>query len=177
MTATPQANPKVSIALPVRGSRPARSSMTAHPRERPRSTVLEHQERSTRVGVVHENEILRRGLATCLNEDPQVHVVFSIVGGPPPEEVSVVVSAPEGAADGGYTCPVVLCVAERGAPPSVPVAAVVRWTSLTAEQLVASVRAAAAGFRLELPGPEAPGERGFDSRAIEVLRLLAQGAT
>jgi DNA-binding NarL/FixJ family response regulator len=47
---------------------------------------------------------------------------------------------------------------------------------LTAEELVASVRAAAAGLQIESPSLIAHGNGVLDPRMIEALKLLAEGA-
>lgn len=135
-------------------------------------------EESARVGVAHEYEILRRGIASCLGDDSTVHVVFTIEGGDPPADADVVVASPRALQTGAYTCPIVVC-ADGGAAAfaSGPVVAVVPWPSLTPRQLIASVRAAAAGFRLELEAPRELSSGRLDTRKIAVLRLLAGGAT
>jgi len=129
------------------------------------------------VGVIHEYDLLRRGIASCLADDPQVSVVFAVAEGVAPADVDVLVVSPLALENGTYKCPVVVCV--DGATPlrsDGSVAAVVPWPTLTPAQLVASVRAAAAGFRLSLDGgPE--GDEAVDPRWIEVLRLLAEGAS
>jgi DNA-binding CsgD family transcriptional regulator len=129
-----------------------------------------------RVGVIHESDILRRGITSCLNDDAHITVVSAIPHGDPPAQADVVVAS-EGALEGGtFRCPVVVCVDRAVPPPKPPVAAVVHWPLLTAGQLIVVVRAAAAGFRVE-PSDRAQPDTGVDPRGIEVLRLLAAGAT
>ncbi len=131
------------------------------------------------VGIAHESDLLRRGIESCLEEDPLTKVVFSIEGGKPTKEAEVVVASPQALESGRYTCPVVLCVSDAAAMPhdSTFVAAVVPWPTVTPRQLTASVRAVSVGFRLQLELDRLRLHPDFDQRGIEVLRLLAAGAT
>jgi DNA-binding NarL/FixJ family response regulator len=54
--------------------------------------------------------------------------------------------------------------------------ALLQRSALTAEQLIATVRAAAAGLRVESQNPPSSSLRPTEARRREVLRLLAQGA-
>src|SRR5438128_1900661 len=109
--------------MPARGSGGTRSPSL--PEAEPGHTA--------RVGVAHEHEILRRGIASCLADDPLVSVVFAVPGGSPPAEVDVVVASPRAAVEGDYACPIVVFVEERSAtiPCCDTVAALLSWPSTT----------------------------------------------
>lgn len=88
--------------------------------------------------------------------------------------MDVAIVSPEVAAKTGFACPLVVC----GEPPTslaagnVVLAALPRAT-LTAEQLLACVHAAASGLRIGRPETQ-PGVRLHD-RGREVLGLLVEG--
>jgi len=132
-----------------------------------------------RVGVVHEHDILRRGIAGCLEEDHALALTFSVAEGPPPEPVDVAVVSPRALAVTKLDCPVVVFQDGPLATSSVRAAGVYATLSLarlTAEQLVASVRAAAAGLGVSDQGAAREPSR-LDERRLQVLRLLAAGET
>ena len=133
-----------------------------------------------RVGVVHEHDVLRHGIAGCLEEDGSLSLVFAVPEGPAPEVVDVAVVSTHALSASSFDCPLVLF--HEGTPrtpttrSSGQVYATLSLPRLTAEQLVASVRAAAAGLRVsELTTAQAPSR--LDERRLEVLRLLAAGET
>src|ERR671922_1880920 len=133
-----------------------------------------------RVGVVHEHDVLRHGIAGCLEEDDSLTLVFAVRDGPLPEPVDVAVVSSRALASSSFDVPLVLF--NEGAPAATParsspaVYATLSLPRLTAEQLVASVRAAAAGLKVsELDTAPAPSR--LDERRLEVLRLLAAGET
>ncbi|HYZ79304.1 MAG TPA: LuxR C-terminal-related transcriptional regulator [Gaiellaceae bacterium] len=132
-----------------------------------------------RVGVVHEHDVLRHGIAGCLKEDESLTLVFAVPEGPSPEAVDVAVVSTHALSSSSFDCPLVLF--HEGTPRSPTsrgsqVYATLSLPRLTAEQLVASVRAAAAGLRVsELTTAPAPSR--LDERRLEVLRLLAAGET
>jgi DNA-binding CsgD family transcriptional regulator len=133
-----------------------------------------------RVGVVHEHDVLRHGIAGCLEEDDSLTLVFAVRDGPLPEPVDVAVVSSRALASSSFDVPLVLF--QEGAPAATParsspaVYATLSLPRLTAEQLVASVRAAAAGLKVsELDTAPAPSR--LDERRLEVLRLLAAGET
>ena len=122
------------------------------------------------VGIVDEHEMFALGLRTCLAGSPLVKVSPVI-----DEDVDVVIVSPRMAEERHFTCPLVIC----GDPPSrlAPgndVMAVLGRATLTAEQLLASIHAAATGLRVvhsdHVPVPRLAG------RGLEVLSLLAAGA-
>lgn len=133
---------------------------------------------TVRVGVVDEHEIFRRGVVTCLAEDG-LCVVFDAPSGPVKESLHVAVVSPAVLAAERFDCPLVVCTAEsrtgRDAAGN-QVLGVLPRSSLTVEQLVATVRAAAAGLRVSgIPSEGWEGGR-IEGRELEVLRLLAKGA-
>ena len=127
--------------------------------------------------MIDEHEIFRRGVVACLAEDG-LCVVVDAPQGPVDEPLDVAVVSPAVLASERFDCPLVLCTANgRGGHDAAgnEVLGVLPRSSLTVEQLVATVRAAAAGLRVS--GVPA-GRRGgrIEGRELEVLRLLAQGA-
>lgn len=133
--------------------------------------------RPVRVAVVDEHEIFRRGVVTCLAEDPTIVVVADVPAGPLTEEADVVVVSP--AATGDLPeLPLVVCGDHEGTRLDVPadlVMAVLPRSTLTPDRLIGAVRAAAAGLRIG--GNRGDGDAGrLDPRRLEVLRLLAEGA-
>jgi DNA-binding CsgD family transcriptional regulator len=132
-----------------------------------------------RVGVVHEHDVLRHGIAGCLQEDESLTLVFAVPEGPVPEAVDVAVVSAHALSTSSFDFPLVLF--HEGATRTLArgggqVYATLSLPRLTAEQLVASVRAAAAGLRVsELAAGPAPSR--LDERRLEVLRLLAAGET
>ena len=132
-----------------------------------------------RVGVVHEHDVLRRGIAGCLEEDRALEVVFAVPEAPPSEAIDVAVVSSRALASESFDCPLVLFRDSTASGPVVQresVYATLSLPQLTAEQLVASVRAAAVGLRVsEQEAQRATGR--LDERRLEVLRLLAAGET
>ena len=130
-----------------------------------------------RVGVVHEHDVLRRGIAGCLEEDPSLELAFAVAEGPPPEPIDVAVVSPRALAATSFDSPIVLFQEEAGARRSVRGARVYATLSLprlTAEQIAASVRAAAARLRVSEQADGRETSR-LDERRLQVLRLLASG--
>ncbi len=135
--------------------------------------------RPVRVAVVDEHEIFRRGVVTCLLEDPTIVVVSDVPEGPLESDVDVVVASPAAARGDAFEQPLVICgdqEATAGMAPGELVMAVLPRSTLTPDRLIAAVRAAAAGLRID----EGRGRRidpgRLDERRLEVLRLLAEGA-
>ena len=134
-----------------------------------------------RVAVFEGDEIFRRGVVSCLDEDPVLVVVeqgavydeHSIDA--PAFDVAVVSAAVlESALP---DCPVVACVNDNvaGSAPAgaANVYAMLSRRTLGAEQLVSAVRAAAVGLRTT-DSQTLSSE--FDRRSLQVLRMLADGA-
>ena len=131
------------------------------------------------VGVVHEHDVLRRGIAGCLEEDPSLEVVFAVAEAPPNEAIDVAVVSSRALAAESFDCPLVLFRDTTASGPVVQrdsVYATLSLPQLTAEQLVASVRAAAVGLRVSEQEAQPVAGR-LDERRLEVLRLLAAGET
>ena len=128
------------------------------------------------VAVFDEEEVFRRGAVACLSGDPLLHVVDE---GPRPGVVpaDVAVVSTSVAASFRLDCPLVVFGPIEA--PGIPLAqdnqvlAVLARNRVSPDQLVSAVRAAAVGLRVQ-PPPRAPGA--LDSRSIEVLQLLADGA-
>jgi len=122
------------------------------------------------VGIADEHEMFALGLRTCLAGSPLVQVVAVI-----DDDVDVVIVSPRMAEERRFKCPLVIC----GDPPNrlAPgneVMAVLGRATLTADQLLASIHAAAAGLRV-MNSDTAATPR-LASRGLEVLALLAAGA-
>ncbi len=135
--------------------------------------------RPVRVAVVDEHEVFRKGLSSCIAEDPTLEVVVDAPAGPLPEPVDVAVVSAHAAAAEDLGCPLVVCGGGSGVAPQPAagsrVMAVLPRATLTPEQLIGAVRAAAAGLRVgDAPGGR-PGD-GMDDRRLRVLQLLAEGA-
>jgi DNA-binding NarL/FixJ family response regulator len=132
------------------------------------------------VSVVEEVEIFRRGLVACLAEDPQVEVGAAESSPPLPESPDVAVVSAEAAASHHFECPIVVCRGERDEPGPVAatndVAGVLVRGTMTEAQLHATVRAAAAGLRVNADGYAShAAPNGIEPRSVRVLELLAEG--
>jgi DNA-binding NarL/FixJ family response regulator len=130
-----------------------------------------------RIGVFDEHEIFRRGLVSCLAEDPLLAVV---VQGPRPageERLDVAVVSVQALAGGPIGCPVIVC-SNDGLTASLAehpdVFGVLPHHGARPEQVVGAIRAAAAGLRIM---PLTPPVCELDERATAVVRLLAGGAS
>jgi DNA-binding NarL/FixJ family response regulator len=140
-----------------------------------------------RVGVLEEDEVYRRGVMTVLNEDGCVCIDLGgdretspeAVDAPGTLDVAVVCSRLLD--EVRLSCPIVcLAIPElQGAESchsSPNVKATLPQDGLTAEELVASVHAAAAGLQVESPSLSRLNGDVMDPRRVEVLKLLAGGA-
>jgi DNA-binding NarL/FixJ family response regulator len=135
-----------------------------------------------RVAVIDEQEIFRLGILSCLSADPQVEIVHEAATGVAPDTTDVAVVSARVLGQGRHKCRLVVCANElseraRRAQRN-RVAAMLPRTSLTREQLMAAVRAAAAGLQVNVRGSPSPNAKQvrLDARRREVLRLLAAGA-
>ena len=140
-----------------------------------------------RVGVLEEDEVFRRGLIAVLGEEDCVSVVLAGEREMSPEAVSaeasldVAVVCSRSLAGLELSCPIVLLAhtdlagQENGRVVS-KVMATLLHEGLTGEQLVASVRAAAAGLQVEAASLSRRDDQVLDPRRIEVLKLLATGS-
>src|SRR5205807_8431038 len=115
------------------------------------------------VGIADDHGMFALGVRTCLAGSPLVKVSPVI-----DDDVDVVIVSPRVAEERPFACPLVVC----GDPPNrlAPgneVMAVLGRSTLTAEQLLASIHAAAAGLRV-VHADQAPEPR-LAGRGLEVL--------
>jgi DNA-binding NarL/FixJ family response regulator len=140
--------------------------------EHPSPVVPRHRGPSAviHVGIVDEHEMFALGLKTCLAASPLVQVSPVV-----DDDVDVVIVSPKAAEERRFTRPLVVCgeLPARLAPGN-EVMAVLGRASLTAEQLLASIHAAAAGLRV-VNSDDGVAPR-LAGRGLEVLALLAAGA-
>ena len=123
-----------------------------------------------RVGIVDDHEMFALGLRTCLAASPLVKVSPVV-----DDDVDVAIVSARTAEERRFSCPLVICgePPTRLAPGNEAMAVLGRAT-LTAEQLLASIHAAATGLRV-IDGPQTAAPR-LASRGLEVLARLAAGA-
>jgi DNA-binding NarL/FixJ family response regulator len=144
----------------------------------PRIGTERRAAREIRVAVVEEHEILRRGLVACFLEEPFV----ALTGGGDEDgledEADIAVVSSLAARQHEFRCPIVVFTDEPEGPQEVAkgndVAGVVHRESVTVAQLLATVRAAAAGLRVR-PNVESDDRGGLDSRSLRLLQLVADG--
>jgi DNA-binding CsgD family transcriptional regulator len=140
-----------------------------------------------RVGVLEEDEVFRRGVMEVLNEDGCVCIVLGDDREMSPEaadaedSLDVAVVCSKLLDEVRLSCPLVcLAIPElqgaEGYRSSPNVKATLLHEGLRSQELLASVRAAAAGLRVESPSLTPHDDDVMDSRRIEVLKLLAGGA-
>lgn len=129
-----------------------------------------------RVGVFDENEIFRRGVVACLEEDPLLEVVVAAEA-PVAADVDVEVLSPTALAAVPPRCPVVVCApptrSSAGLSDRPEVMAVLSRQAVGPAQLTSAVRAAAVGLKVEDPDI---GRLDVDDRSARVLAMLADGA-
>jgi DNA-binding CsgD family transcriptional regulator len=123
------------------------------------------------VGIVDEHEMFALGIRTCLAENPLVKVAPVV-----DEDVDVVIVSPRMAEERRFAAPLVICgeLPKRLAAGN-EVMAVLGRATLTADHLVASIHAAAAGLRVVHEDRNSASSR-LAGRGLEVLSLLASGA-
>jgi DNA-binding CsgD family transcriptional regulator len=122
------------------------------------------------VGIADEHEMFALGIRTCLAASALVRVSPVI-----DEDVDVVIVSPRMAEEQRFPCPLVVCGdLPNTLAPGNEVMAVLGRGTLTAEQLLASIYAAAAGLRV-IHAEQGPPTR-LAGRGLEVLALLASGA-
>jgi DNA-binding NarL/FixJ family response regulator len=135
-----------------------------------------------RVAIVDENDIFRRGLVACIEADPALEVVFEGSTGPVTGHADTAICSVTFTRNESVQCPVLVCTDDPGAfehrPSSNRIVAVLPRSALTEMQLVAAVRAAAAGLCVDVAATDRhrPEKRPYSERSTEVLRLLAEGA-
>jgi DNA-binding NarL/FixJ family response regulator len=139
-------------------------------------TTLDHP---IRVAVIEDHEILRCGLVACLEQDQGLDVGVARADVPPELDADIAVVSSHAAGRHRFRCPIVVCSDDPGGPRSVAVgnevAGVLYQRSLTAAQLRATVRAAAAGLRVESHINGDDGREALEPRALQVLELVAEG--
>jgi len=134
-----------------------------------------------RIAVIDENEIFRRGIVACLDDDETCNVASTwsqpLVGAQAAavsHTVDVAVVSVRAARESQLACALVVCASDPfGGAEDDHVLALLPRNGLTSEQLVAAVHGAAVGLRVsrrELALPQ------LDERRIRILRLLADGA-
>jgi DNA-binding CsgD family transcriptional regulator len=123
------------------------------------------------VGVCDEHELYRRGVEACLADDGGF-TIHTIGSGRPPATLDVAVVSSRAADRLVLRCPVVICdaPAARGRHPRA--FSVLDRRTTTATQLLATVRAAAAGLRVEARDG---GGVAVAPRERRLLELLAEG--
>ncbi len=128
------------------------------------------------VAVFDEHEIFRRGVVSCLDADPLLNLVAE---GPTASlrTADVAVVSTVVATTARLECPLVVCggwgPGHASAAREDRVHAVLARNTVSPDQLVSAVRAAAVGLLVK-PLPHAPCV--LDGRSLEVLQLLAEGA-
>jgi DNA-binding NarL/FixJ family response regulator len=134
--------------------------------------------REIRIAVVEEHEILRCGLVACFLEEPFVALSVGDSEDSVGNEADIAVVSTVAARRHEFPCPIVVCSDEPDGPQEVAegndVAGVVDRESVTVAQLLATVRAAAAGLRVR-PNVEPSERRGLDRRSVRLVQLVAEG--
>lgn len=129
-----------------------------------------------RLGVFDEHEIFRRGVLACVGDQPDLTAISDPTGGPfDLAIVSVTIASTR-----QLGCPVLLCAPQaRLDLTAIPnrVVGVLSRASMTPDQLLGAIRAAAAGLTVMLAA-SSDGQRAptmLDRRARTVLKMLAAG--
>ena len=141
-----------------------------------------------RVGILEHDEVLSRGLVAILTEEGCSCIDLDSAGDVSPEAANakatldVAVVCSKSAGDLELSCPIILLSGhtlsgQASRHITSKVMATLPHDGLTAVHLLASVRAAAAGLRVEHENSGSPIEPILDPRRIEILRLLSTGAT
>jgi DNA-binding NarL/FixJ family response regulator len=133
-----------------------------------------------RIGIVHEHDVLRRGIAGCLEEERSLTLSYVVASDPPREPVDAVIVSQTALLAHTFDCPIVVFdedVERLAAADSGRVAAALSLGRVTAEQLAVSVRAAAAGLTVSARSEGRRAAVRLDERRLTVLRLLASGAS
>ncbi|HEV7808707.1 MAG TPA: LuxR C-terminal-related transcriptional regulator [Solirubrobacteraceae bacterium] len=129
------------------------------------------------LAVVDEHEVFRRGVVSVLTEDPLVEIIHVSADGAPPAAADVVVASPRAFREIDPAYPVVVCWGSSDRPldaTSGRRVAIMERDRLRSDELVAAVRALAAGLSLEqTSGRTVPQE--LDPRRRHVLQLLSEG--
>ncbi|HET7270135.1 MAG TPA: LuxR C-terminal-related transcriptional regulator [Rubrobacter sp.] len=141
-----------------------------------------------RIGIAEEDEIFRRGLIEILLDENWDCIILATDGeaigksADSATDFDVAVVCAKVLGEMRLPCPIVCLAADLqlyGAETChspANVKAILPHEHLSADELVASVRAAVAGLQVESPGLSRHGDAVLDARRIGVLRLLADGA-
>jgi DNA-binding NarL/FixJ family response regulator len=143
-----------------------------------------------RVGVAEQDEIFRRGLIAVLRDEDWDCIVLPTDGAAneangeradSPADLDIAVVCAKLLGRMRLLCPIV-CLADpqpygtENCHSAAHVKAILPHEHLSADELVASVRAAVVGLQVESPGLSRQGDAVLDARRTQVLRLLAEGA-
>jgi DNA-binding NarL/FixJ family response regulator len=132
-----------------------------------------------RVAIIDEHEVFRRGVAASLTEDPAVEIVCESDSGRPPPQADVVVTSPVGFGDLDPSCPSVVCWGPSDPPLASSIGrrvAIVERDLVRCEELIATVRALAAGMRLDPAANSRVYVGELDRRCRHILQSLSEGA-
>jgi DNA-binding CsgD family transcriptional regulator len=136
--------------------------------------------RPIRVHVVEEHELFRRGIVASLGERSEFVLCEPKEEAGTAERVDVAVVSDAAIARRRFECPLVVCTAEptvRRQHPCNVVAGVLMRATMTEAQLHATVRAVAAGLRVNMETFDSTAAHAIDGRAVRVAELLARGYT
>ena len=132
-----------------------------------------------RVRVIEAHEVFRRGIVASLSEHDEFALCDEGAADAAPADVAVVCD--EAVAARRFDCPLVVCTSESAARRRVHtgnvVAGVLPRAEMTEAQLHATVRAVAAGLRVNADAYEGVEAPSIDGRAVRVAELLARGYT
>lgn len=134
--------------------------------------------RTHRLAVIDEHEVFRRGVVAVLEEDSTITICHDGDAGPLPAEADVAILSPRAFARSVPESPVIVC----WGPSDPPLAdhgdlalMLVERDAVRGDELLAAVRALAAGLRMELVNG-AEHRDGLNLRHRHILQLLSQGA-
>ena len=135
--------------------------------------------RQIRVHVVEEHEVFRRGIVASLREQTEFALCNDEdAAGLRGADVAVV--SDTAIAQQRFDCPLVVCTADTPRcqmHSGNVVAGVLERETMTEAQLHATVRAVAAGLRVNIERYDAGSPQAVDQRAVRVAELLARGYT
>jgi DNA-binding NarL/FixJ family response regulator len=130
------------------------------------------------LAVVDEHEVFRRGIVGVLHGDPAIEIVHESDSGQVPTGMDVVIASPGALQSLSTGCPVIVCWGPAD-PPVVGYRdqslALVERDTLRCDELLAAVRALAAGLRVEHCNGGIRREA-LDLRHRHILQLLSEGA-
>lgn len=133
--------------------------------------------RTHQLAVVDEHEVFRRGIIGVLQQDPAIEIIHESDSGQVPTATDVVIASP-GAFQGLEAgCPAIVCWGPSDPPVNKrgECVTLVERDRVRCEELLAAVRALAAGLRLER-GDGGLHRAALDPRHRHILHLLSEGA-